>query len=195
MGEGIVQAITKVVDLLSRRLHQIGIPTRFNTESGFFLSGEKQKKTYTLSMAHYKTTKKLSAIDAAYIAGLIDGEGTITLSHRHSNENRHLVVSISNTEKPVLTFCIEKIGTGKITNKRTSKQHHTPSFTYTVSNRQALSLLEQITPYLLTYKNKRAKMVLQDYIRLTPRNGRYTDKLFGERQEFVKIFLATKATF
>ncbi len=30
MGEGIVQAATKVVDLLSRRLHQIGIPVLFN---------------------------------------------------------------------------------------------------------------------------------------------------------------------
>ncbi|MDQ7073660.1 MAG: hypothetical protein Q9O24_00485 [Gammaproteobacteria bacterium] len=84
-------------------------------------------------MTHYKKTNQLSSEDAAYIAGLIDGEGTITLSHRHSNENRHLMVSVSNTEKPALTFCLEKIGTGKITNKRTAKQHHTPSLTYSCS--------------------------------------------------------------
>jgi hypothetical protein len=31
---------------------------------------------------------------AAYIAGLIDGEGTITLTRLHAGENRRLVVSI-----------------------------------------------------------------------------------------------------
>ena len=50
-------------------------------------------------MAEYKRTNKLSSIDAAYIAGLIDGEGTISLSRRHRNDNRQLVVSISNIEK------------------------------------------------------------------------------------------------
>jgi len=31
-------------------------------------------------MATYKTVNPLNGIDAAYIAGLIDGEGTITLA-------------------------------------------------------------------------------------------------------------------
>ena len=42
---------------------------------------------------------ELATIDAAYIAGLIDGEGTITLTRLHRNQNRQLVVSISNTER------------------------------------------------------------------------------------------------
>lgn len=42
---------------------------------------------------------------AAYIAGLIDGEGTLTLSRRHRNENRHLVVSVSNTDRPLPNTC------------------------------------------------------------------------------------------
>jgi len=48
-------------------------------------------------MTSYKKVLTISKIDAAYIAGLIDGEGTITLSRKHKNENRQLVVSISNT--------------------------------------------------------------------------------------------------
>ena len=50
----------------------------------------------------YKEVKEMSQIDSAYIAGLIDGEGTVTLSCRHRSENRHLVISISNTELPLL---------------------------------------------------------------------------------------------
>ncbi len=46
----------------------------------------------------YAKARKLKLTDAAYIAGLIDGEGTITLTREHANENRRLVVSISNTE-------------------------------------------------------------------------------------------------
>ena len=33
-------------------------------------------------------------VDAAYLAGLIDGEGTIALSHRHGGAHRQLVLSI-----------------------------------------------------------------------------------------------------
>jgi hypothetical protein len=104
--------------------------------------------------------KLLSAVDAAYLAGFIDGEGTITLSRKHKNENRQLAVTISNTERQILEFCLDVIGAGKITNKRTSKSHHTPSFTYAIYNRQALAILGQIEPYLRSYKVKRAKLIL-----------------------------------
>ncbi len=140
-------------------------------------------------MATYKTTNTLTPIAAAYIAGLIDGEGTVTLSRKHKNENMQLAVSISNTEIQLLDYVLEQIGTGKITNKKTSQSHHTPSFTYAIYNRQALTLLEQITPYLLTYKKHRAELILKDYIRLTPRNGKYTEEARIERELFEKKVL------
>lgn len=64
-------------------------------------------------MPSYKATRQLAAADAAYIAGLVDGEGTITLSRRHARDRRQLVVSIANTERPLLDFVLERIGTGK----------------------------------------------------------------------------------
>jgi hypothetical protein len=39
----------------------------------------------------------LSAIEAADVAGIIDGEGTITLTKNHGHENRRPVVRISST--------------------------------------------------------------------------------------------------
>ncbi len=80
-------------------------------------------------MASYRKVALLSLPDAAYIAGLIDGEGTITLSRRHANENRQLVVSISNNEKPLLDYVLTTIGAGKISNKRKTQAHHADSFT------------------------------------------------------------------
>jgi O-phosphoseryl-tRNA(Cys) synthetase len=132
----------------------------------------------------YKEVKLLDQTDSAYIAGLIDGEGTVTLSRRHSNENRQLVVSISNTDRPLLEYVLSTVGAGKITGKRVSQPHHTPSFTYTISNRQALALLNQTFPYIKTYKAKRSNIILRDYIRLTPRNGHYSPEIKQARTEF-----------
>ena len=142
----------------------------------------------------YRTPNTLSAPDAAYIAGLIDGEGTITLIRKHRNENRQLSVSISNTERVLLEFVHQAVGVGKITTKRTSKPHHTPSYTFAIYNRQALSLLEQIHSYLQTYKKKRAELILREYIRLTPRNGKYTAEQRLLREAFERTVLSIKAS-
>jgi hypothetical protein len=47
--------------------------------------------------------RELSETEAAYVAGIIDGEGTITLTRTHRGEGRRPIVSISSTELPLLT--------------------------------------------------------------------------------------------
>jgi hypothetical protein len=116
-----------------------------------------------------RTINSLSPTDTAYIAGLIDGEGTVTLCRKHRNENHQLAISISNTEIELLHYVLDAIGAGKITRKRTTKRHHTPSYTYALYNRQALALLEQVSPFLRTYKHKRAELILSKYQALTPK--------------------------
>ena len=108
-------------------------------------------------MANYRTVKDLSAVDAAYIAGVIDGEGTVSLLRKHRQDSRQVVVSVSNTERPLLDYLIEAIGAGKVTGKRVYADRHTPSFTYAITNRQALDLLRQVVPYLRTYKAQRRR--------------------------------------
>ncbi|HSJ48451.1 MAG TPA: LAGLIDADG family homing endonuclease [Gammaproteobacteria bacterium] len=136
--------------------------------------------------------KQLGIADAAYIAGLIDGEGTITLSRKHRNENRQLAITISNTERRLLDFVLDTVGAGKITGKRTTRSNHTPSFTYAIYNRQALQLLAQIHSSLRTYKADRALLILRKYLKLTPRNGKYTDALRQKREQFEDAVLHTK---
>lgn len=143
-------------------------------------------------MAHYKQTASLCDTDASYIAGLIDGEGTVTLTRKHRNENRHLCVSISNNEIGLLEFVLNRVKTGKITRKRTSRPNHADSYTYAIYNRQALALLKQILPYLKSYKANRAELILRDYLRLTPRNGKYKVEELQERKLFEKQVLAIK---
>ncbi len=67
---------------------------------------------------------QLSTEDAAYIAGLIDGEGTITLTRLHVGEHRRLVLSISNNDRRLLEFVKSSVGGGKITGKRCYCENH-----------------------------------------------------------------------
>ena len=140
--------------------------------------------------ARYRETRRLLAIDAAYIAGLVDGEGTISLSRRHARDRRQLVVSIANTELRLLRFVLERVGAGKITRKKTTAAHHTPSCAYSISNRQALALLEQLHPFLRSHKRERASLVLSQYTSVTPRNGKYTPAIEQRRESFEREFFS-----
>jgi LAGLIDADG-like domain len=141
-------------------------------------------------MALPRLVTRLDTSEAAYIAGLIDGEGTVTLTRTHRNENRRLVVCISNNEIAILRFVKSVTGVGKITSKRKYKEHHGASFTYQLSSRQALDLLRQIVGYMKSYKAVRTRLALDKYLPLTPRNGRYTVAQFAARNEFEAEFLA-----
>ncbi len=107
-------------------------------------------------MDYYRAVRQLTAADAAYIAGLVDGEGTVTLTTMHRGDNRPLVVSISNTERGLLEFAQAALGAGQITGKRTYNVKHTPSFAFRVTSRQAVELLRQVAPYLRSYEAVRS---------------------------------------
>ncbi len=139
------------------------------------------------------SVRVLSLTEAAYIAGIVDGEGTVTLSRLHRNEQRRIVVPVSNNERSLLEYLQGAIGAGRITRKRTYAAQHAPSFTYYLTSRQALQVLHQIAPYLRTYKADRARMALSHYIAVTPRNGKYDAPLLLARAQFEEAFLAMRA--
>jgi len=128
--------------------------------------------------------KQLSPCEAAYVAGIIDGEGTITLTRTHRGENRRPVISISSTERPLLSYVRQVVDAGRITNKMRTREHHSPSYAFTLSSRKALALFSQVSPFLQTYKAGRARLLLEEYLQVTPRNGRYTATQRDRRAAF-----------
>ena len=66
------------MEQLSRRLHQLSLWPRAARGTPLCSRGTPEWREYRYSSAHYRS------LDAAYIAGLVDGEGTITLSRRHA---------------------------------------------------------------------------------------------------------------
>ncbi|UCG73487.1 MAG: hypothetical protein JSV45_03705 [Chromatiales bacterium] len=137
---------------------------------------------------------RLDCCQAAYIAGLIDADGTVTLTRRHRNETRHAAVYLSNTDRQLLEYVLRTVGAGKITNKRSVGRRHRPSYAYAITNRQAVRLLADIEPFLLTYKGDRARLILRDYIVLTPRNGHYPAEIKAARRRFEAAVLAIRPT-
>ncbi|HEY4498775.1 MAG TPA: LAGLIDADG family homing endonuclease [Candidatus Paceibacterota bacterium] len=141
-------------------------------------------------MVDYKKVRELKKEEAAYLAGIIDGEGTVTLTRRNRNDQRQLAVTVSSTDRHLLEYVLQIVGVGKITNKRMNRSNHSPAYTYQLSNRQALSLLKQIAPFLRTYKRDRARVVLDGYLKVTPRNGKYSTEMLGAKEKFNSAFFA-----
>ncbi|MEH7237194.1 LAGLIDADG family homing endonuclease [Bacillus sp. JJ1562] len=58
--------------------------------------------------------------EASYIAGIIDGEGSISLTRMHEKEHRRPCISIASTDMELLIY-IQKLTGGVITSKRNYK--------------------------------------------------------------------------
>lgn len=136
----------------------------------------------------YKKTKLLLPINAAYLAGIIDGEGSVVLTRRHKGGNRRAGITITNTEYKMIKWILNKTGVGFVIKKKTYKQHHLTSYAYQIYSQQALDILKQVLPYLQTYKKDRARLILKNYKKLTPRNGKYSKTLLIQRDEFIEKF-------
>jgi hypothetical protein len=93
-----------------------------------------------------------------------------------------------NNDIRLLEFVKEHAGA----KKRSAKPHHAASFNYNIAGRQALELLAQLLPYLRSYKRDRAALLLEQYVRLTPRNGRYTAEAARDRSAMEAAVLAIK---
>ena len=125
----------------------------------------------------------------AYVAGLIDGEGTIALGYKHKTSlYRFPNVSVPSCSPELLTALKQQFG-GYISDKRRSKAHHTPSQVWRIDGDRALLLLKNVLPYLREpEKRRRAELLIDNYKRLTPRNGKYTDEQRLEKLEFEHLF-------
>ena len=126
----------------------------------------------------------------AYTAGLIDGEGTISLSYKYKRSPyRWPTITVPSCTVELTGFMKSQFG-GCICNKRTDKDGHTPSKTWRLSDNKALGFLQEVLPYLREpEKIRRAKMLVEEYKGVTPRNGRYTSEQRAKKLEFEHRFL------
>lgn len=133
----------------------------------------------------------MTETEKAYIAGIIDGEGSIMLTRFHKNQYPSPCISIASTDLELLEWVKLKIGNGKITSKKNyNKIRHKDSFTYTLGYDVAIDLLKEIEPYLVIEKKKsRAKYIIKNYKSVTIRNGRYNEEQKLRKENFYTEFM------
>lgn len=125
--------------------------------------------------------------DLAYLAGIIDGEGTITLTkNNRSDAFRRIDVSVANTDRALIDWLKAEFG-GKVRTRASRKSHWKTGYEWRVGADQALRLLKRIRRYL-RIKRPRADLICARWAEVT--RQRYTE---SERAAKVAFELAVLA--
>jgi hypothetical protein len=125
----------------------------------------------------------LVELEKAYIAGIVDGEGTVTLAKHHKNETPIPFVSVANNNLKLLQWIKHRFG-GLIASKKKYKPQHNDSFVWSVRHDRALSFLKGIVKYLIV-KKPQATLILKKYKTVTHRAGKYTPKMLSDKMKLV----------
>lgn len=126
--------------------------------------------------------------DLYYMAGLVDGEGSVLFTKPHRNNLRCPQVSVTNTKIELLLPFKAHFG-GNISSKRTYKKHHTASYHWKVTHQKALVCLKALLPALRhPDKIRKATLLLEEYPKIVKRNGKYSKSDLRAFKELEKDF-------
>ena len=128
--------------------------------------------------------------DFVYAAGLFDGEGSISLVKHRVSRWHSPQVSVASTDYEICEWFQTRFG-GSIVTKQPRMPNHSLSWDWRLTDRRALNFLQKIRPYLvIERKIRRIDLLLNDYIRCTPRNGRYTTELAEKKEALIEAFFS-----
>ena len=126
--------------------------------------------------------------EAAYAAGILDGEGSISITRNHSGRWPSPQVSVASTDRELLDWLQARFG-GAISTKQPCQPQHSISYDWKLTDRRTLRFLQVVRPYLvIERKLRRCDLLLQAYLECTPRNGRYTEDMLLKKQAFLDNF-------
>ncbi len=120
---------------------------------------EARKVPHDIKLQHKKQwdeklkINELSETDAAYIAGFLDGEGSICLQSNHTNDlNRstsyHLRVTITNTFPGIIDWLAFTVGYGNVHARKIYPGANKQGWDWSINGRRAINLLKQLYPFL-----------------------------------------------
>lgn len=94
-----------------------------------------------------------------YLAGIIDGEGTIGIS-KQKERQYHLYIQVGNTSEPLMKYLKDNYG-GKYCGQ-SKKENRMNSFIWYDNCRKAVNIIKQIQPYLVI-KTQQADLAIRAY--------------------------------
>lgn len=130
----------------------------------------------------------VNEVNAAYAAGILDGEGSITITRNHSGRWPSPQVSVSSTDRELIDWLKNYFG-GSISTKKPRQPEHSIAFDWKLTDRRALWFLQIVRPFLVIQRKiRRCDLLLRAYVDCTPRNGRYTEEMMQKKSDFLKEF-------
>lgn len=119
----------------------------------------------------------------AYMAGIIDGEGSIMING--SNHKQQSVVSVANTSELLIKWIVTHFG-GHTNIEYSENVNHKNRYWWRLYGYSMKPFLESILPYLVI-KKPQAELMLELFKILLPIGGRShpTDEYWIARDEFV----------
>lgn len=128
-----------------------------------------------------------------YLAGLLDGEGTIGIARNNATEHRSPYISVTSTTPEIMQFLQENFN-GHISSHKTYEDRYKPSQTWKLKKKiEVFDLLEKVQEHMLEpSKKERIKLLLAEYDRVTMKNGKYNKEKLQAKLEFEERFLAIK---
>ncbi len=94
-----------------------------------------------------KTIKKLSETEKAYIAAILDGEGSVGISRKKDNKGMRAgyairpIVSVTNTREDLIHWLVEKTGLGTCIRSKVTNSRHKAAWRWQLWSQQARQLL------------------------------------------------------
>ncbi len=147
-------------------------------------------------MGHARKPKlrRPSKVNLAWAAGLIDGEGCISITKcRPRGENINilysLTIGVNMVDRPTIYRLKHLFGGGKISKKKPTRTENGTMrrtfYTWAISSKQAKQALEWLLPYSITKKSQMS-LGIRFQNRMSPTNQTLTDAELAVRERFYR---------
>lgn len=107
-----------------------------------------------------KQIKTLSDVQAAYLAGIIDGEGCITITKQRNIKAGRLgycyrpVLHVANTHSRVLVILQKQTGLGRARKFDDARENRKERWQWMIWSQQAAQIVRRVLPYLIIKKKQ-----------------------------------------
>lgn len=127
-----------------------------------------------------------------YIAGLFDGEGTVSMAKPAESNLYVPILTLSSTDRVLCEAMTEGLGGGHVYAKKNRRPaHHKQPYEWRWRGAGSLAGMAQLAPHILCpQKRKRMAFLLDRYAAATRRNGKYSTEELAVKANLHHEFFA-----